>query len=290
MLELQSLLGRLEKTAGLDVVVCGWSGGINAGMDPDRRAATEVQRCVELPRRDGVILLVAGRGGTASFADAAMRALRTAYDRIEVVVLSDVSAAGTLLALGAHRCYFAPNGALGAYDAGPQMPGPSRLTPREFDDVPAMMGIDLGGNPGFQARLAHMKHEARVARNLAERWLGDARRSMFSTLSVHELGDSLALDHLELDDPSFAPLPEAWRRDVEEIQNMLEARLHADGKEEAPRYTASGIGEEVEFEPAEDIVVGLIASGSFESRFVVDSGRPHPETGVYVGIWINGLA
>lgn len=288
--DLRRRLSRLERLADADVILVGWVTGAYAGLDPDRVAAHEVRQCAERVRRSSALLVITGRGGTAAFADSALRALRSVYTKVEVLVLEEVSSAGTLLALGADRCLLGPLGALGAYDAGPSMPGPSRFSPREFDDVPAMGNIDLSMDPGFPARLAHHKHEGRVARNLAERWLGTERRALFSSLSVHELGDSLALDLRELSGFGFEALPEAWRASVAEIAQWCRDTLRAELADQELRYTASGIGEEVEFEAAAELTVACVASSRFYSAFVVDSGRPHPDTGIFLGTWLNELA
>lgn len=288
--DLKRSLLRLERLADADVVLCAWVSGAYAGIDPDRVAAREVQRCAEVGRRSTVVVLIAGRGGTAAFADSTLRALRAVYERVIGLVLSDVAAAGTLIALGADRCMLSPLGALGAYDTGPMMPGPSRLSPREFDDVPAMGNIDLSMDVGFQARLAHQKHEGRVARNLAERWLGTERRALFSSLSVHELGDSLALDLRELEAFGFEAVPETWRAVTSEVEAWCRDELRAEAPDLELRYSASGIGEEVEFEAAIELAVACVASPRFFSVFLVDSGRPHPDTGIYLGSWSNELA
>ncbi len=282
----QRALTRLEKALGTDVIAVAWAVAETHGLDPNRATARVAQRCATAPRRKpAVTLFVSGQGGCASFADYTIRALRSLYERVDVIVASDVAGAGTLLALGADTCFIAGAGALGAYDSGPRLPGPARLTPREFNDVPAMGGVDLESEPGLQGRLAFHRHESRIARNLAERWLGEDRRSLFVSLSAHDLGDSTAIGPEELDDSRIVRASDEVADAATKAQEIYDFLLRIDGDDTLVQYTADGLGDEVEFEAAMDIPVACVESVRFSSVFLVDSGRPHPETRLYVGRW-----
>ncbi len=282
----QRALTRLEKALGTDVVAVAWAVAATHGLDPNRASGRVAQRCaIESRRKPHVTVFVSGQGGCASFADYTLRALRAEYTRVDVIIASDVAGAGTLLALGADTCVVAGAGALGAYDSGPRLPGPARLTPREFNDVPAMGGVDLQTEPGLQGRLAFHRHECRMARNLAERWLGDDRRSLFVSLSAHDLGDSSAMAPEELDDDRIVRATDEVNEAACKAQEIYDFLLRVDGDDTLVRYTSDGLGDEVEFEAAMDIPVACVESIRFSSVHLVDSGRPHPETRLYVGRW-----
>ena len=276
------ILSRLERETGGDVISVFWQNVPPHAFDPGRLAARALKRCaVATKRKERVTLALAGRGGLAEFADHGMRALRAVYERVDVVVCGDVTAAGTLLALAADQTALSPLGSIGAYDAGPIGAGPNVLSPKVFDDVPAMGGIDLASEPGLQGRLAYHRHEARVARNLAERLLTGDRRDLFSRLSFHELGDGTALDLRELSGFEFHRVSARW----DELHHKAEKTFGLPVEESTQRYSVTGLGDEVEFEPAEDVTVAIFESPRFSTTFVVDTGRPHPDTGNYLGDW-----
>ncbi|MEZ4461995.1 MAG: hypothetical protein R3E66_20210 [bacterium] len=279
---MRKLLSRLERETQGDVILAFWQNVPPHAFDPARSAARALKRCaVASKRNDTVTVALAGRGGLAEFADHGLRALRSVYQRVDVVVCGDVTAAGTLFAIAADSTAISPLGSIGAYDAGPIGAGPNALSPRVFDDVPAMGGIDLASEPGLQGRLAYHRHEARVARNFAERHLVGERRDLFSRLSFHELGDGTALDLRELSEFSFHPASARW----DELYHQAEDAFGLPVEGAKQRYSVTGLGDEVEFEPAEDVTVAIFESPRFSTAFVVDSGRPHPDTGNYLGDW-----
>lgn len=275
-------LKRLEADIGSDVLLLHWLHRPPYAFDPDREAARALHRCASHSKHaDSVVVMISGRGGLAAFADSGLRALRAVYDRVHVVVVSDVSGAATLLALGADSCSLMRLGALGAYDTGPIGAGPQRLSPRVFDDVPAMGGVDMSLEVGLQGRLAYHKYESRMARNLADRLLKDRHRDLLSRLSAHELGDCTALGVADLEADGFVlEANSLW----DSIAPIAVSQFEIPDGLGQP-FTASGIGDEVEFAPAADVTVAGIQSIRFETRFVVDTGRPHPDSGNFDGAW-----
>ncbi|QED25872.1 hypothetical protein FRD01_01045 [Microvenator marinus] len=229
-------------------------------------------------------LLLIGQGGHPAFAEGVVRALRAFWPAFDLILVSRTRGVATLLTFKAERVVMHPWASVGAYDAGPILNGPSKLSPSVWDDIPAMQGVETEEH--FASQLARHRHHARLARSLARRWAGDSK-ALLDSLSEYELGAGLGLGADELEEFGIkAEIAEdPLRSTVWDLYQIYEKELGL-LKEPAPRYSPSDIADEVEFEPAEYLSAGIVETTVDDFVYQVDTGRPHPETGALLGEWM----
>jgi hypothetical protein len=278
----QELLADLEETHGGRAMLIAASSREDLATDLDASAARafiEVFDRLDTPEQ--LTLVFDARGGRAEFADAVTRVLRASGTRLHLIVPTTSNGVASLLALSADELTIHDYAGLGAYDVGPMRLDAERLDHRLFDDIPALGGIDYAHDPKLPVRLAAGLRERRLCRELARRLASED--VAYDRLSVEHLGDRLALGASELADAGFPAggtdeeLVWKFTLTVEETLGSLEAP--------PPRYTESDLGDEVEFEPAVGLTVALVESAEHSLTRVLDTGRPHPETGEYQGHW-----
>lgn len=253
---------------------------------------------------DEVAIYLVGRGGYPEFAQGLARALRGRGVHATAVIPEQINGTFALAALGMEQRLMHPYAAIGAYDC-PALRGargaPDADTLRELEvfhkleSSAAFMNADLLP-PRALVAIAHQRRQARHARQLLGRLLGEekpklpvdpgAHSSVASELSMRTLGAHLALCAEELGDlgvstvvasPAQAEL--IWRlfEFYEEEFQVLHPAV--------PRYTKSGIGDEVEFAPAMEMTGAVIEGGQEKFVYELDTGRPDPESGMLDGNW-----
>lgn len=297
----ESELTTLEETFGRPVVLVASNWRDERAVDLDDVAARAFWDVVASTRaedadadgKDGELgLVLLGRGGTAGFVDGALRAIRGFDLDLEVYLVREVNAAYTLLALAADRIVAHPHGALGAYDAGTCAASVGRL---DLETVEAFGGhsVELNVEPEEVPRLAEAAHERKMAGLQLERIVqesdGKHGARLKRGLGRERLGRELALRADELATMGL----EARRSDAREGEALwalfraVEQRFELRGAAPA-RFDQSGPGEEVQFEPAKAVPSAIIQTAERAFVYEMDTGKPHPDTNVYEGTWVEG--
>lgn len=290
-------IARLEKVLGRTVFVVGNS--VERSFEPDHEAVRVFaelahQRSELGQKHSKAAVLVVGEGGLPCFAEGVARSLLAFWKGFDVIVATRTRGTASLLAIKAERVLLHPLGGIGACDAGPILPGNARIQPQLWDDIPAMGGVDISHEYGLPGRLSWHRHQCRMGRMLAERWGNqlsertgkDLTKGILNGLSQYELGTSLSLGVEELKGLGLdaALLTPSAQTLVWQLFRQFEGELEL-LRTPAPRYSASDLGDEVEFEPAMQWVAGAIESTIARANYEVDSGSPHPESGVLKGEW-----
>ena len=244
------------------------------------RAFVEVFEGLERP--DILSLFVVTRGGHAHFADQVIRTIRATNTKVEVLVPTFCNGVATLLAMYASGVALHPHGGIGAYDCGPMVADAARLDHDLMDYVPALGGVHYQqSDPYLPARLASGVRERKLARELALRICPDDE--VIGGLSHATLGTSTGLGAAELAamgvDAEIVDEAVLWRLFCE-LEDVLELRAAP-----PPAYTESDLADEVEFEPAVQRTSAIIESSGSTLSFTIDTGRPAPDTGEFVGQW-----
>ncbi len=260
------------------VVAASWREGVTHDLDLDgARAFLDVFDSLDTP--DLVSLVIVARGGTPGFADQVIRTVGASGVRLEVVVPTYCNGVATLLGLYASTVVLYRHGGLGAYDSGPLSAENVRLDHDLVEYVPALGGLDV--STAAATMLATGNRQRMLARELARRVCKSDEA--FEALSQYGLGKSLGLGTAQLSsvgvDAVLDDSPEIW-----DLFGAVERELSLRDRP-SPRYTESDLGDEVEFEPASGMTTALIESASAGFRFVVDTGRPDPDTGTFRGAW-----
>lgn len=282
------------------------------------RAGNTAELGDEIGGCDEVAIFLVGRGGFPEFAQGVCRALRGRNIRATAVIPAQINGAIALAALGMARRLMHPYAAIGAYDC-PALGG-ARAAPdvdilREIEGFhkesahkqvfhkqessahPTDVGL-LG--PDTLIAIAHQRRQARHARQLLGRLLGEAvdepsgdsaahgRQSggVTSALSSSVLGNHLALSAAELNTLGVASQTAAGQ------QAALIWRIYESYEQEfkvlhpaVPRYTESEFADEVEFAPAMEIKGAMIEGAQQKFVYELDTGRPDPESGMLDGVW-----
>ncbi|MEM1349557.1 MAG: hypothetical protein AAGI01_13425 [Myxococcota bacterium] len=267
------------------VVAAGWRAEAAVNLDGDAaRCLTDVLRAAA----DNPVLALLGEGGRVAFADHARRMLRAAG--VTALLLERARGVFALTALACAHRWFARGAGLGAPDAGPlgRQAGPVDL------DVHEALGA-----LGLHAKDAE-EHKRHVA--LGHAWVERAQcRQVLRAIAASQgwdvdrllrgagasgLGRALALDHAELTELGAtssaldAEHEEAAWALYEALENTLGLRAKP-----APRYTESVLGDEVEFEMASEQIGAVMSCDGCAFVFEQDTGRPHPDTNVFMGDW-----
>ncbi len=283
-MSLETQIEALEKALDADVIVIGNSWSSGRAYDLDWEAGRVFVEGVSLraaKSRPRAAIVLACTGGHPSFAQTAVRAIRAHYATFDVVVPYMTNGAGALIALAADNILLHPYAGVGALDVGPINPQVPEMDSTVYEDVPALGGLGEVG-PELVATLAAERHWKRMARNLARR----LTTNTIDALLLDELGEELHLGSAELAEHGFSAalcnadsVEAVWSlyRDLEEVLGLL--------TEPPPRYSESDLANEVEFEPAFGLVGGLFASTAHRSEYIMDTGRPHPDTNVFAGEW-----
>ena len=247
----------------------------------EARAAEEV----------GLVLMC--RGGFASFADSARRALAP-LKVASASLLTTVSGAATPLAMLAGRLMLAPGAGLGAAATGPVGPVAPAWEPDIIEEhEQELFALEDPSRRRFLS-IERVKRERELLSNALALSFGfssvgeEQRETLINALSYEGLGGQLALGAREL---SALGVDAHWlsgdaRATSRALAHGLEDLLGL-RKEPAPAYTASGIGTEVEFEMATGEPGAVIASSERVWLLELDTGRPDPDTGLYHGDWLQ---
>lgn len=212
--------------------------------------------------RARLIVFGAGRGGHPGFVQALTRAARAHWDELVVCVPYFSTGIYSLLALEADAVILHPYGALGAVDDGGVEP---------LLDTP-----DPSANDRWGALSRSMA--ARAVEEVSKCTPEDFVRARLGSELGH-CSDELANLGLDVLETKRSSLELMWRL-YESIETELGLRSSL-----VPRYTESDLADEVEFEMAVGLAAALIQTRVSSSRYVMDTGRPDPDTGHYAGDW-----
>ena len=263
------------------VISSSWRSDMRHDLDGDgARAFIEVFETLDRP--DNLSLFVVTRGGHAQFADQVIRTIRATNTKVEVIVPTFCNGVATLLALYASGIALHPHGGLGAYDSGPLAADVARLDHDLWDYVPALGGVHYQAiDPHLPARLAAGVRERKLSRELALRLCPDPEA--IAGLSREALGTTTALGAADLGaigvDADIVDDPAVWTL-YRELEDVLELRAAP-----PPAYTESDLADEVEFEPAIQRTSAVIEASGLSLSFSIDTGRPDPDTGEFIGQW-----
>ncbi|MBA2663717.1 MAG: hypothetical protein H0U74_15630 [Bradymonadaceae bacterium] len=263
------LLAELARQAGMPVIAiaANWQGEYAVDLDAhaarifyDVLAATIAAEDVR-PRE--LALVVAGQGGYPAFADAIRRAFSGLGICYRVYLPCTVDASLTLICLGATQIVLHPFGGLGPLDAGP-------LIERSSPDV------ELCGHGALQ---------------LVQRLLPSSGHSFDTTkisrLQSVQIGPGTALGEVDLKRLGIkAHTAEAEEQDA--LWRLYEHVEHVLGLTRRPqeRFTPSEQWpDEVEFEPATEMIAALICSTARRAVLELDTGRPDPDMPRLHGAW-----
>lgn len=242
----------LEARLQMPVVAFASSWRSDLAVDPDEAAARVLidhLETLEFLTRP-VALVVIGRGGALGFSDLVYRATRRA--EVHTVVPYLVTGRVGLAALSGQSVALGRYGAVGAYDA----PGAHRS-----------LEVDEPSSRGFATRL--LGGSAEVGR-LSRHRLGEGQGLLADELA--ELGSRAR----PLDGP-----------DDEAAWELFASYEEALGLRDAPtrRYRESDVGDEVEWEFATGVPGAFVETREASTTFLLDTGRPDPDTGRLTGSW-----
>ena len=283
-------LARLEREfdSALFLVASSWSADRAHDMTADAgRVFLEAARRRQSRGKkfDRATVFVMGRGGHPAFAESVARALRAEYGDYDVIVPTMVNGAFSLIISGAEKIWLHPYAGVGAIDVGPVTQQGHEMDAIVYDDVPAMGGLGAADVEKLAGRLARERHWRRMSRNLAGR-IGRDAVDVSLALAVEDLGQELSLEAKDLCTFGFTAetLSGAAAKLVWSLYESLEMELGVRRKP-SPRYTETDIAGEVEFEAAVGLEAACIETTRDCFSYVLDSGRPDPDTGVYHGEW-----
>ena len=274
-MSLAELICGIEDLTEHDVLVLGshWN-KVERAHDLDARAArVAIDALDRLARddskRDHLLIYCVGRGGHPVFAQTVSRAAGAHWSTFRVYLPYFCSGFATQLALEADALSLHAYGALGAVDDG-------NVSVLEARDEGSDFGPLEGPATDEWRRLSRRVAERSIVRN-EHAFSVDA----FCHASIgREVGySSRDLKAHGFDVETLDCADAAWT-----LFNQLEDELGL-MQQLAPRYSASDIGDEVEFEMATGLTAGVIETRLDAYRYVMDTGRPHPDTGVYDGDW-----
>lgn len=203
-----------------------------------------------------VALVLIGRGGQCSFADAVRRALGGLKISYRVYIPCPVDAAMTLLSLGASQIYLHPFGGIGALDSSPQQQQAAEASILLAGRMLQMSGHTLDGRRIDQLQTSKMGQGT---------FLGESDLARLGLKARTVTGDE--------------------RSNLWELFKAIETRI---GLSESglQRFTPSETWpDEVEFEPATMLTAALIASDHRQATFELDTGRPDPDKASLQGAW-----
>lgn len=289
--KVKEALDALEVVVGREVVVIASSWRADTAVNLDREAARVVMDVLATVRPDDRLALVlVGERGHAAFADDVRRVLAALELDPLVLVPWRVSGALTMVALCGEEVVMSPGASLGAHDVGEWTVGgedaPSELAawwPAAAGALPEEP-VGLGWQMARRARQQAQCHEV-LSAVLSSR-PGVHPGQVAERLGVRRLGAQLGLGASDLVEISVAARSASARergalwslfRAVEDVLKMRE--------QEHVRFVETGLGEEVEFEPAQDLPGALILSSRRAYLRVLDSGSPDADTGLYRGRW-----
>lgn len=241
------LFERLEEALGVPVFVCAASWRPDIAVDLDEAAARVLVDHLEEQAAEEVALVLIGRGGAIGFADLVARV--TKRYRAHAVVPYLATGAVSLAAISCATLRIGKYGALGAVDV-----------------------------PTFDRRSDNLAVHLHAGRRL----LGEST----AELSFQRLGASTGLDSSELSELGLDARPLESRAD-EAAWALFQAYEQALGLREAPghRYQESDVGDEVEWEFATGIPGAFVESAAKSTAFLLDTGKPDPDTGRFDGAW-----
>ena len=290
----------LDEALGMPTVliVANWRRAMAVNLDDEaaRIAISALMEAAEAAEDRALGLVLIGEGGTPGFADAVRRTL--AGLEIQLTTLIPYRARGafaTLAALG-QPIILGPAGGVGACDTGRLGPVHTTATHDLLAHTPGADPLPLELPPDQRAepqRRAYATRQAALYRQALTSALHDRfpnRQDLHATvqaLSATTLGDQLALDARQLTalglQATTAPGPLAstlWRL-YTACELALELR-----RPPAPRYTASELFDEVEFEPAYHKPAALIQTTTSRHVHELDTGSPDPDTTLFHGEWL----
>lgn len=274
MADVESLIGRLEDASDSDVLVLAshWT-RLERSYDFDAAAARIVidalSNLAEGDCTDTLTLFAAGRGGHPGFSQTVLRVARAHWPNLRLYIPYFSSGFVTLLAFDADEVILHPYAALGAVDDG----NVSALESREE-------GQDFGPVEGPTTDAWR-----RLARQVASRVLARQDLEVDTEIFAHDsLGREVGFGAADLDEMGFPMVDADYGDAAWQLFAALEDELGFT-QQLAPRYTKSDIGTEVEFEMATGLDAAAIQTRLDAYRYVMDTGRPHPDTGVYDGEW-----
>lgn len=274
------LIEAVESLRGRRVMIVGASWRKDTAHDLDlvgARAFVDVFEAMGRPSR--LSLFIVARGGNPAFADQVIRTTRGAECDVEVIIPSLCNGVATLLAMTASNTVLTVHGGLGAYDAGPLGADTAALDHDLVEYVPALGGLDIEAT--LPAQLATGVRQRMLARELARRL--SSHEPLLEALSQYGLGPSIGLGAAVLSsvglETETVSDPALWDLFLA-VERALQLRAAP-----VPAYTESDLADEVEFEPAHGLTTALIESTDLTREFVIDTGRPEPDTGRYVGEW-----
>jgi hypothetical protein len=309
------LLAELSDEIGMPVIAVanGWCGNnvVNLGEEGarafievlDAELAAQPETSADAP--EPVALFLVGRGGYPAFADGVWRALTGRGLEVTAIVPHRVDGALSLLALSSQHRLMHPYGALGAYDRRPLGRLEAKL---DADVVRGLAGLAEGGmaegglagagvaklgldDVTSLSQIAGERRYAQLSRHLMKRMLGGTESGLGARverdLCADLLGADLALSANELDKLGLVTavaegrsselvwqLYRAYERELE----VLEVAM--------PRFTQSQVADEVEFAPATGLTGAVIEGVHDQLIFELDTGSPHPDTGMLKGEWL----
>ncbi len=272
------------------LVAAGWRQGAEVNLD--ERAARALAHLIRSPLSHDptrLTLVLLARGGALDFADGVRRAL--ADVQVTSLIPSRIDGAISLAALASDALRFAPEGALGAYDIGPLGPPQRVWCPERAAALHMPLAQALGEEgPRVALALANQRvarrHASSLLRLIAASRERGAWDALTSDLSVASLGEQvglgahdlarLDLDARPVDGPVAAAL-EALTRACDEALSLFDPPR--------PRYEPTTLADEVEFELATSLPAGIIATVDAATLCSLDTGRPHPDTGLFEASW-----
>ena len=238
-----------------------------------------------------VTLILCGEGGRAAFADGVRRALlgwEIAYD---VCVVDRARGALAALALSASRIVLAPGAGVGAPDTGPtggQATG--SWAPEIARHIPAHLDMKNPLSARRALSYAHASRQAELALHLTttvatER--GIDPRELIARLGMRRQGTELAAGPAAL---NALGLDASWARGhtrdaLRALERALEDALSLRAAPQ-PRYEELDFADTVEFAPATRLPGALVLSSTVGFVYLLDTGSPDPDTGLYQGDWL----
>ena len=191
---------KLEKELDCRVMLVASTWRDDIAFDLDETAARRFIDLFDALPHDGEVAVVLwSRGGHVGFADWVVRVLRAKAERVVAVVPTLINGAASMIALSADEIVLHPYGAVGAYDVGPIQYAAPRIDRGNYDDIPALGGLQYDHDPDMPARIAVAANAQRRARQ----WLDRNRHMDVAGLTLDELGPDTGLSARQLEAAGF---------------------------------------------------------------------------------------
>lgn len=267
--EATTILGELEASLGVPTfaLFAHWRGEYAVDLDEEagRLLSTMIIERIREQQAEQIALIVDGRGGYPTFADAVLRTTRQLNIELQTIPIGRIDGSIGLLALGAKLITLHPQAGIGALDRGLCV-GAGREEPDHFIS----------------------RDQRQIARYLLKYYLQPHEQPPpLDNLFLSTLGQGVTapIDLLEKFGLNLRIAPDPLAEQLEELRRWAADALNLFEPPGARFKVSAQWAEEVEFEPATYISAAAIIGVERGWTYELDTGSPDPDAPRLAGRW-----